>query len=341
MTNKKPSLARLEELEVRLYRLTTRSHLAIGAGEAAELSPVDKPIIRALIYNEEERVPYLPASSLHGVIRAWVEKAVRSLNAPIGDLQAKFMAFEKSNKEAAAWLKQKVCDDLDLSRDCSLDDMAADWELWPNVCNPFWEHDKCEYLVDEAPGRPNPKRLWLEHLGRPVPCQACALFGHTGLRGRVRFSHGFPPPTGTPLDVITRVAINRYTNAADPGKLFDLEAVPPGVPFHFFVILENLTAEEKKRFDLGIGALSLNLANLGAFGTVGFGLVHLQEIRRIILKPEVFNLANIPALDESQYPVPADFDPRRFPEFFNCLARLQPNKALPSPLTAAMLAVTV
>ncbi len=178
MTTTKPSLARLKELEVRLYRLTTKSHLAIGAGEAAELSPVDKPIIRALIYNEEERVPYLPASSLHGVIRAWVEKALRSLNAPIANLKSKFDKFEQNHKDAAAWLQQKVCADLDLARDCSLDDMAQNWELWKEVCNPFWDHDKCEYLTDESETRPNPKRLWLEHLGRSVPCQACALFGH-------------------------------------------------------------------------------------------------------------------------------------------------------------------
>lgn len=341
MTNNKPSLARLKELEVRLYRLTTKSHLALGAGEAAELSPVDKPIIRALIYNEEERVPYLPASSLHGVIRAWVEKALRSLGEPIADVKKIFEDFEKINKEAAAWLTKKVCNDLDLPQDCSLEEMTQHWELWQEVCNPFWEHDKCEYLVDEAPERPSPKRLWLEHLKRPVPCQACALFGHIGLRGRVRFTHGFPPPAGFPLDVITRVAINRYTNAADPGKLFDLEAVPPGVPFHFFVILENLSEEEKNRFDLGIRALNLNLANLGAFGTVGFGLVDLQKVRQVVLKPEVFKLENIPAIDQSQFPLPGEFDARRFPDFFKLLASLHPDKALPSPLTAEMLKVKV
>ena len=338
-TNGKPSLARLKELEVRLYRLTTKSHLAIGSGEAAELSPVDKPIIRALIYNEEERVPYLPASSLHGVIRAWVEKALRSLHEPIADLKDKFEKFQQDNPDAAAWLQQRVCADLDLPRDSSLDDIMSHWELWTQVCNPFWEHDKCEYLVDEAPGRPNPKRLWFEHIGRQVPCEACCLFGHPGQRGRVRFTHGFPSPAGTPLDVITRVAINRYTGAADPGKLFDLEAVPPGVVFHFFLILENLTEEAKGSLDWGIKALSRNLANLGAFGTVGFGLVELEERRRLLLKPAIFTLESIPALDENSHPFPPDYDPRRFPQFFNFLARLTPNGALPPPVTNGMLKV--
>ena len=100
---------------MRLYRLTTKSHLAIGSGEAAEPSPVDKPIIRALIYNEEERVPYLPASSLHGVIRAWVEKAGRSLNEPITDLKDKFVKFQQDHPDDAARLQQKVCADLDFA----------------------------------------------------------------------------------------------------------------------------------------------------------------------------------------------------------------------------------
>ena len=342
-TNGKPSLARLKELEVRLYRLTTKSHLAIGSGEAAELSPVDKPIIRALIIGEEERVPYLPASSLHGVIRAWVEKALRSLHKPLDDLTSKFEAFYSQPGDAAAWLQQKVCADLDLSKGFTKDDFIEEakshWELWAQVCNPFWEHDKCEYLVDDAPGRPNPKRLWFEHIGRRVPCEACCLFGHPSQRGRVRFTHGFPPPAGTPLDVITRVAINRYTGAADPGKLFDLEAVPPGVPFHFFVTLENLSDDEKKRFDYGIKSLNLNLATLGANSTVGFGLVQLKEKRRLLLKPEIFTLESIPDLDENSYPWPSDYDHRRFPQFFNFLAGLTPNGALPPSVTNGMLEV--
>jgi CRISPR/Cas system CSM-associated protein Csm3 (group 7 of RAMP superfamily) len=342
MSNTQPSLARLQELEVRLYKLTTKSHLAIGSGEAVELSPVEKPIIRALIIgekeDEKERVPYIPASSLHGVIRAWVEKAVRSLHGPIEDLKDKFENFLKNEPDAAAWLQQKVCADLDLPRNSSPDDIMS-WELWTEVCNPFWEHDKCEYLADEAPDRPNPKRLWFEHIGRQVPCEACCLFGHPGQRGHVRFTHGFPPPAGTPLDVITRVAINRYTGAADPGKLFDLEAVPPGVVFHFFLILENLTEKAKGSLDWGIKALSRNLANLGAFGTVGFGLVELEERRRLLLKPAIFTLESIPDLAENSYPWPSDYDHRRYPQFFNFLARLTPNGALPPSVTSGMLEV--
>ncbi len=339
MTNRRPSLARLQELEVRLYKLTTKSHLAIGAGEAAELSPVDKPIIRALIIGEDERVPYIPASSLHGVIRAWVEKAVRSLQKPVDKLKEQFEAFEADKPEAAASMKQKILKDLDLPKGTSLDNMVAQWEVFAEVCNPFWEHDKCEYLVDEAPDRPNPKLLWFEHIGRQVPCEACCLFGYPGQQGRVRFTHAFPPSANPPLDVITRVAINRYTNAADPGKLFDLEAVPPGTVFHFFLILENLSDEAKRSLDWGIKALSRNLANLGAFGTVGFGLVELEEQRRVLLKPPIFKLETIPELNESSYPWPADYDPRRYPQFFNFLARLTPNGALPEGIKKEMLEV--
>lgn len=340
MSNGRPSLARLQELEVRLYKLTTKSHLAIGAGEAAELSPVDKPIIRALIIGEEERVPYIPASSLHGVIRAWVEKAVRSLSPPLAKFKEKFEGFESNHPAAATWLKQKVCADLDLPQNTSIDDLIEHWEVFAEVCNPFWEHDKCEYLVDEDSDRPNPKRLWFKHIGRQVPCEACCLFGHPGQRGRVRFTHAFPASAAPPLDVITRVAINRYTNAADPGKLFDLEAVPPGVVFHFFLILENLEEEAKGSLDWGLKALSHNLANLGGYGTVGFGLVELQEIRRVLLKPKIFTLKTIPDLpgDES-YPWPADYDRHRYPQFFNFLARLTRNGALPEGVTPEMLEV--
>jgi CRISPR/Cas system CSM-associated protein Csm3 (group 7 of RAMP superfamily) len=79
-------LSRVENLEVRLYKLTTRSHLRVGAGEGTADVATDNPIIRALVFENHKksrRVPYVPGSSLHGVIRAWVEKALRSQQEPL------------------------------------------------------------------------------------------------------------------------------------------------------------------------------------------------------------------------------------------------------------------
>lgn len=294
MTATVPTLEKMERLTIRLYLLTTESHMAIGTGEAAaELRPVDKPIIRALYFEPSrqapQRIPYIPASSLHGVWRAWVEKALRSQPDNLVSLQsaAQLLAGLKGEpNDVYEFLLRGMKTDLgiDLDEDqINTENLPPEWTIYKSVCNPFWESDRCEAPVDSDPAkRPlsNAKAIWKGRAGLERPCRVCCLFGHTGRRGRVRFTHAFPglkDPTRLPLDIITRVAINRQTGAADEGKLFDLEAIPPGVPFYFFVVLENVTdPEDIKRFDYGFNALNLNLATLGAHSTVGFGSVSLQ-----------------------------------------------------------------
>ena len=140
-------------------------------------------------------------------------------------------------------------------------------------------------------------------------------------------THAFPTNEELPVDIITRVAINRLTGAADEGKLFDLEAIPPGVNFYFFVILENLSDEQKKSFDTGVRALNLQLASLGAHSTVGFGMVEVHEVYATEIKPEIFNLAppvedTINAIlgEESGYELRESLDREKYPRFFLALS---------------------
>ncbi len=345
-----PTLERLERLQVRLYQLTTESHLAIGSGEAAaELRPVDKPIIRALIWEEAnpqgKRLPYIPASSLHGVWRAWVEKALRSKNRPADLNNILNLLAGKGGADHFDTLRALVLKDLNLPSDgpyLQLEDgklkddtIPREWQVYAGVCNLFWEHDRCDLPVGDDAQKPaaKAKEAWFAALGRPKPCPVCSLFGFTGQRGRVRFTHAFPglaDPAQLPLDIITRVAIDRYTGAASSGKLFDLEAVPPGVHFYFFVILENLrgTKEdenyEESLFKYGETALNLNLATLGAHATVGFGAVKLTLKRCWCLTPQIFDFPwqDIPEdAYKSEISDLPGFQPRFYPSFFCLLAQ--------------------
>lgn len=332
-------LSRLTDLEVRLYKLTTRSHLRVGAGEGSADVAVENPIIRALIFTGDEvgkRVPYIPGSSLHGVVRAWVEKALRS-NAQqtlTGDaLKARLEEMEKDIHDNLLDKARKEVSDF-LGHAATDAEVFAHWRVYlqPHVCNPLSDIDKCEHIALQ-PNQPlDPKIAWWQALKVAPPCDVCRIFGYMGQRGRVKLTHAWPTVEKLPLDVITRVAINRLTGAADEGKLFDLEAIPPGVSFHFFVVMENMKDEDnhakmKDHFEMGIKALNLQLAGLGAHSTVGFGMVDVQPVFKAAISPKVFerdvekDLIG-PTLAGKDVKTLTDLDVDKVPRFFRALVAM-------------------
>jgi CRISPR/Cas system CSM-associated protein Csm3 (group 7 of RAMP superfamily) len=268
-------------------------------------------------------VPYIPGSSLHGVVRAWVEKALRSAQTPLSraDLKEKLDALDEPFKaEVKTHAKQEVADFLGL-QPAQVDDdtLFAHWKVYndPPVCDPLSDVDQYERIPEREQSARAWKRAWMRALGRDrQPCAVSRLFGYTGQRGRVKFTHAWPTVEAVPIDVITRVAINRLTGAADEGKLFDLEAIPPGVTFHFFVVLENLSAEEKGHFAMGLRALNLQLAGIGAHGTVGFGMVDIdprftatlqaglfeKDVEADFIAPQLAQRRKVPGVDLDKWP---------------------------------------
>jgi len=325
------SLAKLDDLEVRLYRLTTRSHLRVGAGEGAADVAVENPLIRALIFRDgkDHRVPYIPGSSLHGVVRAWVEKALRSGQEPLTgtNLQAKVTTLEEgpqknwleaARQEVTAYLGRTPKDDAEVYEHFHV-------YTAPHVCNPLSDLDKCERIAERESSAREWKKAWWQAIGRQLPCAVCSVFGYMGQRGRVKFTHAWPEQETLPLDVITRVAINRLTGAADEGKLFDLEAIPPGVSFEFYTVLENMTQEQKAHFEMGLRALNLQLAGIGAHGTVGFGMVDVARVFTAELQPKVFEQDVEKFLRDHTPKMQAGDD--KVPQFFRALkAAHQPGK---------------
>lgn len=334
----------IERLQVRLYKVTTRSHLRIGAGEGStSLAATDNPVIQALFYTppangkaaDEERVIYLPGSSLHGVIRAWAEKIHRSRQ-PFLTREQLETALNQLQDKRETWLsaaRSEVGDYLgrELKATPADDDLLYQhWRVHPIVCNPLSLLDQCQRFGQAAEGQELPaKQEWLAQLaghGRQNPCPICQVFGYVGQRGRVRLQHAFPAQGGTPLDVITRVAINRISGAADEGKLFDVEAVPPGAVFYFFVVLENLNDAQQRTFDAGMQALQLQLATLGAHSTVGFGVVEMERVLKAEVQPALFERTDLPAQVRALAAVATHcpgaelLDGRYYPSFYRALA---------------------
>jgi CRISPR/Cas system CSM-associated protein Csm3 (group 7 of RAMP superfamily) len=332
------SLARLSDLEVRLYKLTTRSHLRVGAGEGSADVAVENPLIRALVYRDgdEHRVPYIPASSLHGVIRAWVEKALRSGQDPLSaqeikeHLDALKEADEAAHDNLLNNVRQEVADFLGKEEVGAEDDeLYEHWKVYtaPQVCDPLSDVDKCERITDPATSPRRWKVEWWKQIGRELPCDVCRIFGYMGQRGRVKVTPAWPTTEEVPIDVITRVAINRLTGAADEGKLFDLEAIPPGVDFYFFTVLENMDGY-KEHFEKGIRAINLQLAGVGAHSTVGFGMVDVERVFTATVAPDIFD-RDVEAdfvekvLKEVDLQQVTDVDLTKVPNFFKALVVAQ------------------
>lgn len=318
-----PTLAKISDLEIRLYKLATKSHLRIGTGEGAiSLSAADNPIIRALWYSEEKekRVPYLPASSIHGVIRSWTEKIIRS-QSPCLDVEKLNEIFEEV-KEAKSKAKTELKPVLG---DSPSDEKLCEYlEIHKSVCNPILDFDKCEHISTEEGERNIWKKQWLERVERTVPCDVCKIFGYMGQRGRIRFTHAFPSKETIPVDIITRTSINRLTEAADEGKLFDAEAIPPGVDFYFFLILENMNNDQKILVEKAFRAMNLQLAPLGAHSTVGFGMVEVEPLFSALLDTTVFDeeieTISKDILQDAQFKLKEPLDSEKYPEFFLALS---------------------
>lgn len=336
----------IDNLQLRLYKLTTRSHLRIGAGEGSiSLSAADNPVIQALFYvppptsgaGSQQRVIYLPGSSLHGVIRAWAEKIHRS-RAPFLTPEQLETAMNALPENQRTRLKAQAASEIRdyLGSEPTEAELFSNWRVHPTVCDPLSLLDQCQRFgqaseIQEVPS----KQEWFDKLhtlhGRKNPCPVCQVFGYVGQRGRVRVHHAFPAKGGLPLDIITRVAINRISGAADEGKLFDVEAIPPGAVFYFYVVLENLTSDQARTFDAGIQALQLQLATLGAHSTVGFGTVEVDLVMAASLKNNLFDRTDLPeqvrqALTKLKpRQQAANIDKDRYPSFFSALSMVDDN----------------
>jgi CRISPR/Cas system CSM-associated protein Csm3 (group 7 of RAMP superfamily) len=301
-----------------LYELRTVSHVRVGSGENIKLpTPIDNPQTRILRLEpgkaEGKWIVYIPASSLHGVLRSALEDYLRTQLDAISTVGSVKSSCGGSVKSSIDEYSSSIpgFDELPLYREVCYTTL-----LFDSCQVPPPDKDKEHYLVNVVRRR--------SQGGHHLPCFVCQLFGAAGLRGRVRILNAYPSKETMetlPLDVITRVGINRVTGAAEEGRLFDLEAIPPGAVFYFFVVINNAfenvklhcdaqdpqkcrEEEEERRkhykerlgvdgdlnyialFEKGIELVSKGLVPIGAHGTVGFGNVEIAELARFEVRGE-------------------------------------------------------
>jgi CRISPR-associated RAMP protein (TIGR02581 family) len=218
--------------------LVTRTALHIGAGGSGDALGTDSPVVRTAA-----GLPYIPGSSLKGVLRSAAEALLRG-----GPFQAARERF---------W----ACDIL-AGR---ADDLCV-------------SHDRIEALRKEhAAGRPLAEAVWAES------CGICRLFGSLALASRVRFAdlpvRGEAPFT----ELRNGVGIDRNRELAAPRVLYDFEAVPPETPFELHVTVDNPTDEEVGLLlylfqQMDAGHLTLGGKTSRGLGRVGVSWEVIEEV---------------------------------------------------------------
>jgi CRISPR-associated RAMP protein (TIGR02581 family) len=232
--------------------LTTRTALHIGAGGSGDPLGTDSPVVRTAAGR-----PYVPGSSLKGVLRSAAEALLRG-----GSLQ-----------EEPAGEKIWACDPIaGKDRVCVSHDRAK--AIREEVA------EEARRQEEEPDYRKAAEKIWDES------CTVCRLFGSLALAGRVRFAD-LPLRGEAPLfELRNGVGIDRDKELAADGVLYDFEAVPPETEFELRVTVDNPTDPEVGLLLYLFHELDEGNLTLGGKASRGLGRVRIawEKIEEITLQ---------------------------------------------------------
>lgn len=224
----------------------TETALAVGSRVSLLPAGSDLPVMKT-----PDGLPYIPGSSLKGVVRTYIERILRTA-ADMG----------KTIRGEKLW----ACDPLDLKNSC----------VPPDVKRTLYENAE-----EKAKNGKKPLDvLFSEELWK-VTCTACRLFGHQWMASRVAFQDAYlvnADALPVLFEVRDGVGIDRDLGAAKEGIKYDFETVPRGAAFGLRIILENVEDWEVGLFCLALQALRRGELALGGKSTRGLGRGTLAEL---------------------------------------------------------------
>lgn len=220
--------------------LTTRTGLHIGAGGSGELLGTDLPVVR-----NSAGQPFLPGSSLKGVIRSAAEALLRG--APFAGA---------SGSKRPLWTCELIGGDPCVTE-------ARVKEI---------REEKSRAAAADDAGRTHrevAEVVWEES------CTVCRLFGSLALASRVRFPD-LPLAGELPvLELRNGVGIDRDRGLAADKVLYDFEAIPPETPFRLTVVVDNPSDEDVGLLLYLFNELDCGHIALGGKTSRGLGLVRV------------------------------------------------------------------
>lgn len=221
---------------------------ALAVGSRVSLLPAgsDLPVMKT-----PDGLPYIPGSSLKGVVRTYVERVLRT-----AEDMGKKVQGEK------LW----ACDPLDSKNSC----------VSPDVKRKLYENAEKEVKNDKKSlDALFSKELW------NATCTACRLFGHQWMASRVAFQDAYlvnADALPVLFEVRDGVGIDRDLGAAKEGIKYDFETVPRGATFGLRIILENVEDWEIGLLCLALEALQRGELAIGGKSTRGLGWGTLEGL---------------------------------------------------------------
>ncbi len=228
-----------------LIRGTLRMKTALSVGSRASLMPAgsDLPVIKT-----PEGIPFIPGSSLKGVVRTYVERLLRTMD-----------ELRQTHQGKRLW----ACDPLDEKKRCVSGERKK--ELLKQA-----HEDDARFT----------ELIWQES------CTACRLFGSPWLASRVSFQDALLANRGSLLrltEVRDGVGIDRDLGSAKSGIKYDFETVPRGAEFGLTIVVENAEAWEVGLLLLALEAMRKGELPVGGKTTRGPGWGELVDlsVRRV------------------------------------------------------------
>lgn len=231
-------------------RLSTRTGLHIGAGDTGDPLGTDLTVVRNAAGD-----PFIPGSSLKGVIRSAAEALFRS---------------GEPRPELAKGVQLRSCNPL--SDPCVTHDQLKK------------ERERLDALVQQKKLDEKEVESRLAHFAWENSCSICLLFGSLSLAGRIRFPDLPLAGAVAPLEIRNGVAIDRDKELAVSGALYDFEAVPPGTDFALTVIVDNPIPAEIGLLLYLFDELNEGHLTLGGKSSRGLGLVRVSWEKMIDTK---------------------------------------------------------
>lgn len=232
--------------------ITPLDPLLIKSGQAT-VSGVDMAFVQT--YRNGKAQPFIPGSSLKGVIRSYAEKICRSLrDAPV-----------------------PVClPYLDPGK-------ARGGEAMQASCGLVFEKYKKDNKKHDI-GTDNIYRL---------SCPACRLFGSHDYIGRLATTDGYLTDSHI-LEVRNGVAIDRFTGGTVQGALYDLEVLVKGI-FKTSIDIRNFERWQLGLIGLVLRDMEDGLIRIGFGKSRGFGRIKAKIIKFRVsyYKPGITQLTGI------------------------------------------------
>jgi CRISPR-associated RAMP protein (TIGR02581 family) len=245
--------------------LHLRTALRIGTGRSTAAAEVDLPVIK-----DAAGRPYIPGSSFKGALRAYTEAVLRALDGGRKRDQQKEPAL--SCLSVSKPEKEVPFPEIG----CLTMQTIQEWSRAYNDDPLKFLREELSYEIKKGEEPVPFDQVLLDHT-----CWACRVFGAPWLASRVLirdltvdeatwFGH---------YQLRDGVALDRDTETASEGKLYQFEAVPAGVRFQFELVADNLQPGEQGLLFLGLRAFERGQVPLGGARSRGLGAVELADVQ--------------------------------------------------------------